>query len=530
MSRAPAGPVKGTPNHQRRVIAFLAAPGVVDEAPVRVFATHAALVFVGKSRALKIKRAVHLPYLDFSTLEKRRAACLREIEVNQPVAPAIYLGVVPVIERPGGELAVGGPGTAIEWAVEMRAFAQRDLLSERAAAGPLPRALLIDLADTVHAMHARAPRRAGTDAVAKMRSIVDDVAAAARRGATGEAAVRIDALHTHARNAVEAAAGVLAARAEAGSVRRCHGDLHLANIVVWDGRPTPFDAIEFDEEIATVDTLYDLAFLLMDLDRRSGRAAANLVLNRYLWRSGTGDDLAGLAAMPLFLAARAAVRALVAQDRAGTASDAAAADHARAEAAAYLDRAIGYLAPAAPCLLAIGGLSGTGKSTLAAALAPALGRAPGAVHLRSDLERKALAGVEETVRLDKDSYTPASSARVYERLCERTAAALAAGHSVIVDAVFLAPAERDAMRVLAKRHAAHFAGLWLEAPASALVSRVRAREADASDATVEVVERQAASEPGPLDWQRLDAAGTAEATRVAAGRVIAGAFGPQLGA
>ena len=503
--------------HQRRVVEFLSAPGTIDTAPAKVFRTHAAIVFVGATRALKIKRAVKLPYLDFSTLERRRAACLHEIEVNRIAAPDIYLGVVPIIERTGGGLAIGGPGTTLEWAVEMRAFEQADVLSERAAAGPLPRALLVALADVVATAHEHAQVRTGSDAVTKMRSIVRDVTSAARASARDGLAPRVDAVRLAAETALSRAEPVLAARAAAGCVRHCHGDLHLANIVVWNGRPTPFDAIEFDDEIATVDTLYDLAFLLMDLDRRSGREAANIVLNRYLRRTGSGDDLAGLAALPLFLGMRAAIRALVAEDRARSqAGEAVCAPRATEEAADYLDRALRYPTPPKPAPIVVGGLSGSGKSTLAQALAPSIGPAPGALLLRSDLERKALAGVAETDRLSKESYTQESSDRVYARLFDRVAAALAAGHSVIADAVFLKAAERARIRDLATRAGVPFLGLWLEAPSAALAARVAARTGDASDATVEVVERQLAEDAGAVDWIRIDASGTLGETLEAA--------------
>ena len=227
------------------------------------------------------------------------------------------------------------------------------------------------------------------------------------------------------------AAAILDERARSGCVRRCHGDLHLGNIVLWGGRPLLFDAIEFDEAIATVDTLYDLAFLLMDLDRHRQRTAANVVLNRYLWRDGADLSLRGLQALPLFLGCRAGIRAMVTADRAAQEQDTAAAQADRETARGYLRAALEYLQPAPPRLVAIGGLSGTGKTTLAAALAPELGSAPGAVHVRSDLERKALFGVEETVRLPAQSYTAQASAEVYAIVLRKARLALAAGQSVV---------------------------------------------------------------------------------------------------
>ena len=493
---------------QARVLAFLAKPGVVDSGIPQIHETHIAHVFVGPRRALKIKRAIKLDFLDFSTLEQRRAACLRELEINRPNAPDLYVSAVPIIERTDGSLSIGGPGVAIEWAVEMRSFAQSDLLSERARIGMLDRTLMQATADVVCAMHARAEVRVGVDAVAKMQAICDEITAICRASPRLAPHQKVMAFTQAARTAVAVAAPVLQRRAGQGFVRRCHGDLHLANLVVWQGHPTPFDALEFSEDMATVDTLYDLAFLLMDLEHHQQRAAANVVFNRYLWRQGTIDDLQGLLALPLFLACRAGIRALVAVQRAEIAdSD----DQARAASAAtaqrYLDDAIAYLAPQVPRVIAIGGLSGSGKTTLATALAPSLGRAPGAVHLRSDLERKAMMGVDETVRLPEASYTAESANAVYERVFTRAQAGLAAGHSVVVDAVFSTQAERCRIAEIARHAGASFDGLWLEASPDVLKSRVAQRVGDASDATPQVVERQLRQTHRPLEWQILPTIG-----------------------
>ncbi len=324
------------------------------------------------------------------------------------------------------------------------------------------------------------------------------------------------------------AAAILDERARCGYVRRCHGDLHLGNIVLWGGRPLLFDAIEFDEAIATVDTLYDLAFLLMDLDRHRQRSAANVVLNRYLWRDGVDLTLRGLQALPLFLGCRAGIRAMVTADRAAQEQDDAAAQADRETARGYLRAALEYLQPAPPRLVAVGGLSGTGKTTLAAALAPELGSAPGAVHVRSDLERKALFGVEETVRLPAQSYTAEASAEVYAIVLRKARLALAAGQSVVVDAVYAAPEERSAVEDLAAELGVLFQGLWLTAPADTLAARVDARRGDASDATSQVLRQQLTWQLGVLSpaWTMLDAGGSAQEAHRRAASALATA-GPR---
>lgn len=298
---------------------------------------------------------------------------------------------------------------------------------------------------------------------------------------------------------------LLAHRAAAGEVRRCHGDLHLRNIALIDGAPVLFDALEFDEALATTDRLYDLAFLIMDIALRGFAVEANRLLNRYLIACGEDPPYDGLAALPLFLALRAAIRAQVGaaaaafRDPAGRAA-------AGAEARAYLTYAQAALAPRAVKLVAVGGLSGSGKSTLAAALAPFLGPAPGAVHLRSDVERKRLHGIPELERLPPEAYSLETTQQVYAVLRERAEAVLAAGHAVIVDAVHQRPDERAEIAAVAQASGVDFLGLWLEAPVEALADRVTARRGDASDATAEVVRWQAGREAGPLDWVRLDSA------------------------
>ena len=237
-------------------------------------------------------------------------------------------------------------------------------------------------------------------------------------------------------------------------MRRCHGDLHLKNVALIEGRPVIFDALEFSETLAPTDTAYDLAFVIMDLWVRGHERAASRLLNRYV-ALNRDDDLGALALMPLFLSMRAAIRANV---------DGASAEHLdgddchaiEAEARRMLQAAIDFLAPAPARLVAVGGLSGTGKSTLAASLTSDLGRAPGALHLHSDVERKALAGVPETERLPDDAYTRQSSDAVYGRLYEKAARVLAAGQLVALDAVFARGDEREAIKQIARQAGAFF--------------------------------------------------------------------------
>jgi aminoglycoside phosphotransferase family enzyme/predicted kinase len=492
---------------QRDVVAFLSteAPYPPGAGFVRRIDTHGAHVFLGATDVFKIKRAVTYPYMDFSTLDKRRSACTREADLNAGNAPTIYRGLVAITREADGRLAIGGTGAPVEWAVRMVRFPEEDVLTNRVERQALDMVEAKALADAVVAAHARAGIVAEPPERSSMASIASGVlsALAGLFGAHDGDVRRLSALLPQR---IEALRPHLARRTQDGHVRRCHGDLHLGNIVLIDTQPTLFDAIEFDEALATIDVLYDLAFLLMDLDHRGHRASANRVFNRYLWRRQEDADLEALAALPVYLALRAAIRAMVGAERAEFSGEGQAAAHA------YLSRATRYLDDDRPRLVITAGLSGSGKSTLAAGLAPALGRAPGALHVRSDLERKALFQAGEFDRLPETAYCADVTSRVYDRLLKKSEAALRAGHSVIADAVFAEPRERAEIVEVARRTGAQLTAFWLDAPPDVLLQRVSARKNDASDATPQVVQRQMSYDLGVLEWTRLDASGTPEET------------------
>jgi aminoglycoside phosphotransferase family enzyme/predicted kinase len=526
-------PVVSTPDAlssaQAEVIAFLSDPAsYAGNGPVDRHETHANLVFLAGCDAWKIKRAVCLPYLDFSTLEQRHAACVREVEINRQFAPELYVGCVPISRSAAGRLEIDGIGEVIEWCVHMRRFDQAALLSKVAKTDGITPDLARSIADTVFESHARAARIAPELAL----KLFGQVVASLCQSLTRSRVLESETVRTFASSVASQLAGAQATleeRARDGSVRRCHGDLHLANVVLWQDRPVLYDAIEFDETIASTDILYDLAFLLMDLDWHAQKRAANVVLNRYLLRSDQERDLEGLRALPLFLGLRAGVRALVSADRAAQ-EDTAASRRDAARARAYLQAALGYLNPPAPQLIAVGGLSGTGKTTLAAALAPGIGPAPGAMHLRSDLERKSLFGARETARLGSQSYSCEVSEQVYGTLRRKARTILKAGHSVLVDAVHARPEERSCVERVAAELGLPFRGLWLEAEPPRLVERVTARREDASDATASVVRKQLRLDIGELSpaWIVLDANGSAANILQQASIMLAGATRPLL--
>ncbi|MGD1036787.1 MAG: AAA family ATPase [Roseiarcus sp.] len=472
--------------------------------PVKRIDTQGAVVFLAGDDVYKVRRAIRLPFLDFSTLEKRRAACEAEIEVNRENAPRIYLGVV-AVTRQGESLAIGGAGEVVEWATHMRRFDENATLDKIAERGGLTPELVRKLAQAIHLSHERAPTRGGERATQSLSTYLDqNEAVFAARPDLFEPAQAAE-LAREAREALAAVRPLLVARGNCGYVRRCHGDLHLRNIAVVGGEPVLFDAIEFDPDIATGDILYDLAFALMDLWERNLRPAANLLLSSYLSLSDE-PQFSGLAALPIFMSLRAAIRAKV---EAANIAHLSGAEQAREREAArrYFLFAEAFLKPAPARLVAVGGLSGTGKSALAAALAPEIGRAPGAILLRSDVERKHLFAVEETTRLPDEAYGEAASRETYARLTRKAGLALRAGHSVVIDAVHSHGSEREAAARLAADLGVAFAGLWLEAPVALRLKRVGARARDASDADARIVATQTAAPLAETGWSALDAAG-----------------------
>ena len=490
---------------QSDVFAFLADPATHGlREPVTRIDTHGAAVFLAGRDVYKVKREVRFPFMDYSTLDKRRWACERELAVNKGNAPDLYLGAVP-ISQDGSVLKFGGSGTIIEWAVHMRRFDENRTLDRLAGRNELTLEIITKLAGVAAASHARAPVASGMKASETLRRLIEETLVSLEAAPGVFAAKAVAGLRHAMEQAFARGEPLLSERETEGQVRRCHGDLHLRNIVLIEDEPVLFDAIEFDDSIATCDVLYDLAFLLMDLWTRGLHRHANLLFNRYLWVCEDVErQLKGLSLLPLFLSLRAAIRAKVVILQPGGG------DGQAREACQYFEAACDLLALRRLDLVAIGGLSGTGKSSAAAALAAAIGRAPGAVHLRSDIERKRLFNVHEFDRLPEAAYRPEVTARIYHRLRDLAAIALAAGQSVIIDAVHLTPEERIAVKEIASRSEAHFTGLWLEAPVDRLVERVAKRERDASDATAEIVSAQAKQATGAMDWRRVDASAPLE--------------------
>ena len=476
------------PAEQAPTAALLGA--LAGAAPIE---THISAVFVGADTVWKLRKAVRLAFVDFTSVGERERTARRELELNADSAPGLYRDVVAVTRGADGRLALGGVGEAVDWVVRMARVPSGDFLDVVAARGGLDAGLLDGLGDAVAALHGRNP------VVARDQARALGGVAEGNARAAGDAGIDLRVIASWLAGMMaqlDRHADGLRGRGEAGFVRRCHGDLHLGNLCLWGGVPVAFDALEFDEDLATVDVGYDLAFLLMDLDVRVGRAAANRVMNRWLARTG---DWAVVAFLPAFLSMRAMVRAHVAAAR-GEAG----------ESGRYLDRAAEYLRPGAACVVAIGGLPGAGKSTVARALAPGLGPAPGAVILRSDEIRKRRFGVAPEERLPQSAYAGRANAGVFGEIIEAAGVIAAAGHAVVADATYVDPAHRAALEAGAGA-GVPFLGAWLDVPMAELERRVAARRGDASDADLAVLRGAAASGAGAGGWLAVDGRDTAVA-------------------
>jgi aminoglycoside phosphotransferase family enzyme/predicted kinase len=470
-------------------------------APVRMVETHISRVYLTGAFAYKVKKPVRLTFLDYSTLERRREFCEEELRLNRRYAPELYLGVS-AVAGPVTAPRVDGEGDAVEYAVRMRQFDRRQELDVLIGAGTVGAMELSALGKHIASFHAAA---SGLDAAspygrpeAVQRVTLANFAELRR---LPEAAARGEVLEDLERWVAcefERTRDLMQSRRDSGRVRECHGDLHCGNVVRWAGELTPFDGIEFDPALRYVDVASDLAFLTMDLAVRGRDDLRHAALQT--WAESLGDFEA-LRLLPYFETYRALVRAKVGALRALQHS-AGGAERARdcEEALRYLGWAVARARRPPPALLLTCGYSGSGKTWLARALATGMR----ALHLRSDVERKRLAGLgplaDSRSPLDGGIYTPEYTRRTYERLHDCAADVLAGGESVIVDAAFLRSDERARMLELADRLGIRAAILHCVAPMDVLRERVSGRSragADASEAGVATLERQ------PGYWQQF---------------------------
>ncbi|HEX8739297.1 MAG TPA: AAA family ATPase [Casimicrobiaceae bacterium] len=488
---------------QARLVRELCAPGVLGPHGARVIETHISFVLLTGSHAYKIKKAVRLPFLDFSSLAARHRYCCDELRLNRRLAPGIYLDVV-AIGTSGTGPRLDGPGPAVEYAVRMREFAQDALLSSVLARNELKAAHVDALAAEVAAFHRTAPGAAGTSPHGLpervLRLALDNFAIIGPHAGEDRATVAALEGWTRAEHATRLDA--LAQRHATGAIRECHGDLHLANVVLADGEPTMFDCIEFSEEMRWIDPMSEIAFTAMDLEHRGRPDLAHRFVSAYLESSG---DYAGCAILRYYLVYRAMVRAKVACLRAAQLPAGDDRTAARRELGQYLRLATRYTAAAQRTLAVMHGPSGCGKSTLALALV----ESTGAIRVRTDAERKRLAGLARNAHsgaaLDAGPYAADMTRQTYEHVLSCAQSIIAGGFIALVDGAFLQKWQRDLARERAVAEGVAFVVVDCRAAPAVLQARVVARATggdDISEAGTEVLAHQLQSEQ-PLDADEL---------------------------
>jgi aminoglycoside phosphotransferase family enzyme/predicted kinase len=462
---------------------------------VSLVETHISWVLLTRRSAYKLKKPVNLGFVNFSTLAARKHFCEEELRLNRRLAPSLYIGVVPVFGTTQAPRIGGESGEAIEFAVCMRRFPEDALLRNLLQAGRLKAGDLERFAQRLAAFHGEAPVATPLSEFGEPgqtgRSVVD--ALARLRVECGMQ--RTKALQTWVAEQRKALRTAWLARQRNGAVRECHGDLHLANVVLIDDDLIAFDCVEFDPALRFIDVMSDVAFLTMDLKAHGRSDLAFRFLDAYLQDSG---DYAGVPVLRFYEVYRALVRAMVCCLRVRVAGGL----PQQPVDPDYLACAgeLAKTAAGAPRLMITHGLSGSGKSTVAAELVAAAG----AIRIRSDVERKRLFGMVALQRSNDqrvEIYTPEATRRTFDRLAECARTALQAGYPVIVDAAFLRRAERLDFRALAAELRVPFAILHCGAAEAHLRRRVVARGAggvDPSEANLEVLERQLATHE-PLD-------------------------------
>ncbi len=492
---------------QQQLIRALRDPGRYPwpVARVRLIETHISYLLLAGERVLKIKKALDLGFVDGSTLARRRHFCAEELRLNRRLAPDHYLDTASIAgSAVAPEIHIGDSDGAIEYAVLMRRFPQSALMDRLLARGRLPAAAIHRLAASVAAFHrAQPPAPADSrygDLAAVATPMRENFRQLAQHGRYLPAAALTE-LEAWTEAELAQRAELIAQRRTDGHVRECHGDLHLGNMAWLGGELLVFDAIDFSPELRWIDTASEIAFTAMDLEYRGAIAPARHFINDYLEHGG---DYGAVALQSLYRCYRALVRAKISAIQAAQqGGDAAAA--LREQAAAYLALAQRCRQPPGAQLSILCGLSGSGKSRLAAARLAA----EGGIRLRSDVERKRLFGLsadsDATAAPGAGLYSAEASRRTYARLLELADALLAAGQPVFVDATFLHRSERDRFRALASRCGCPFRILHTRAPPALLRRRIRRRRrsgGDASEATTAVLEQQLAHfEPPAADEQ-----------------------------
>jgi len=487
-----------------------------DETPiedVQRIETHGATVLLGRDHAIKIKKPVLFDHMDYSTSEKRRDFCNREVDLNRRTAPELYLGVFAIYKQSNAEFSLSGTDKPVDYFIKMQRFADGNRLDNVSSREGLSALLCEQLCNAVVNFHKNLPSIENGASIPDFHSVIeqnflqlDDYCPDLFRQKD------VSKYRRNLHSVFDALKPVEHKRLNEGWIRAGHGDLHLQNICLFDGKPLLFDAIEYEDDFVVGDVFYDLCFLLMDLWHRNHKQAANQIFNQYIHKMGwtTADNnLDILLLLPFFMTMRAGIRTHVAASRYLQSDDGTAKDLFANEARLLLNSSLLYLKKTEPQIVAIGGFSGSGKSTLAANLASHVGSTPGALHIRSDVVRRMLIGWDDYSPMPQSAYTTAQSQAVYEHMQVLARRVVIAGHSVILDAVLDRRQDRQEFEKIAQDLDVPFKGIWLKVDRNVMAERIEGRTRDASDATVEVMLAQIQRQiEAVTDWMTLEANGS----------------------
>ncbi|HWQ26484.1 MAG TPA: AAA family ATPase [Chlorobaculum sp.] len=466
---------------------------------IHVVETHISWIFLTGPYAYKLKKPVDLGFLDFSTLERRRHCCLEELRLNRRLCPDLYIDVLPVTASQEG-YRIGTEGHIVDYVVRMVQFDRAFELDRLLRTGELTFRELDDAASIIASFHASTPSTDPTSVFGNpevlLKPMLENLELTGQIARSTDEMADIEKIRLWTNAEERRIEGILRERKSGGMVRECHGDMHTGNMVIWHGKIMIFDCIEFNPELSVIDVMSDAAFLFMDLDHSGRPGLAWHFLNAYLSRSG---DYAGLRVLRFYSAYRAMVRAKVTSIRLTQESDEDRKIAILEEHRSYLKLALDYTRPGEPMLLVTHGLSGSGKSHLSSRLADRGGFA----HIRSDVERKRLFGIESYERSalkGLDIYSPEATRKTYETMLDAAKSALAGGCTIIVDATFLKKSQRNMFTRLAAGMNCRCRILCFQAPPEVLRARVLARHEegrDASEADIDVLAAQMRSDEPP---------------------------------
>ena len=455
--------------------------------PIQLIQTHISYVLLTGDYVYKVKKPVNLGFLDFSTLQARHHFCQEELRLNRLLAPEIYLEVLPITQQKQGFM-LGGDGEAQEYTLKMRQFSQDALLSKLLKQGKLTPELMAELGRKVAQVHLQAAANDYISSFGAAHKIADAIAENYQQSQKYIGSLQTESQYEETKSFsdrfLSSQAALFQQRQENNWIRECHGDLHLDNICLWQDKIQLFDRIEFNEPFRFVDVMYDVAFLVMDLEAAGEPELANVFLNTYIEHTG---DWSGLALLPLYLSRQAYVRAkinswlwdeptLTAENK----------RQAGEKASNYYHLAWQYTRPQSGKLIMMSGLSGSGKTTVAKELAQSLG----AIQIRSDAVRKHLSGTPLEQPGDPSIYTPEMTQQTYNRLLELGTKLASLGFTVILDAKYDRRNLREPVITQAKQAQIPLEIVFCTAPDRVLRDRLLARTGDISDATVDLLESQ----------------------------------------